>query len=188
MIPWPCQPCLFILPLRTTKSRGFTLSIDFAVRPSRMTLTLEGLPMRTQSTVPLNDLPLPCLMVPEKRMMPVASSRRTWTQQSPFSPTMRSTFSKPGLMEAEAAGVGVTLGLGDGLPMPSAPGLVDGCPSSPPVFQNVLRIVGEKGDCWVQVRRDDATGIILFSGTIKQGSGRSFKGTVLWVRMGNPSS
>ena len=48
--------------------------------------------------------------------------------------------------------------------------------------------VGEKGDCWVQVRRDDATGIVLFSGTIKQGSGRSFKGTVLWVRMGNPSS
>ena len=38
------------------------------------------------------------------------------------------------------------------------------------------------------MRRDNATGAVLFSGTIKQGKGRSFKGTVLWVRMGIPAN
>jgi len=80
------------------------------------------------------------------------------------------------------------LGIGSPSPKPSVTPTPAASASIKPGFENVLRIVGEKGDCWVQVRRDDATGIVLFSGTIKQGSGRSFKGTVLWVRMGNPSS
>ncbi len=54
-------------------------------------------------------------------------------------------------------------------------------------LRDLVNVEAVDGDCWVQVRRDDANGIILFSGTLKKGERKSFKGKVLWLRMGNPS-
>jgi len=56
-----------------------------------------------------------------------------------------------------------------------------------PGFEDVLRLVAEEGDCRVQVRRNGAKGIVLYWGTLRQGSGRSFKGPVLWVCVDAPS-
>jgi cytoskeleton protein RodZ len=80
------------------------------------------------------------------------------------------------------------LGIGSPSPKPSQTPTPAASASIKPGLENVLRIVGENGDCWVQVRRDDAAGTVLFSGTITQGKGRSFKGKVLWVRMGIPAN
>lgn len=80
------------------------------------------------------------------------------------------------------------LGIGSPSPKASTKPSPAASASVKPALQNVVRIVGDAGDCWVQVRRDNATGTILFSGTLKQGKGRSFKGTVLWVRMGIPAN
>jgi transcriptional regulator with XRE-family HTH domain len=57
-----------------------------------------------------------------------------------------------------------------------------------PGLRNVVSIDAENGDCWVQVRRDDAEGVVLKSGTINKGDRESFKGKVLWIRLGNPSA
>jgi hypothetical protein len=57
-----------------------------------------------------------------------------------------------------------------------------------PGFEDVLRVVADARDCRVQVRRNGAKGVVLFSGIITQGSGRSFKGPVLWARVDHPSA
>ena len=80
------------------------------------------------------------------------------------------------------------LGIGSPSPKPSDTPTPTASASVKPALDNVLRLIGDAGDCWVQVRRDNAAGVILFSGTIRQGKGRSFKGTVLWVRMGIPAN
>ena len=56
-----------------------------------------------------------------------------------------------------------------------------------PRIENAFRIVGGAGDSLVQVRRNGAKGVILFKGIIRPGSGRSFRGAMFWVRLGNPS-
>jgi cytoskeleton protein RodZ len=52
--------------------------------------------------------------------------------------------------------------------------------------RDVVRIATKNGDCWVQVRRNGPSGVTLFSGTVKQGGSRTFKGTHLWMSLGNP--
>ena len=37
---------------------------------------------------------------------------------------------------------------------------------------------GESGDCWMEVRRNNSTGVVLFSGTLKKGDVKKFKGKV----------
>jgi cytoskeleton protein RodZ len=80
------------------------------------------------------------------------------------------------------------LGIGSPSPRSSTTLTPSASATVKPALHNVLRLVGDAGDCWVQVRRDNAAGLVLFSGTIRQGSGRSFKGTILWLRIGIPAN
>jgi len=70
---------------------------------------------------------------------------------------------------------------------PSASPSPKATPTVKPGLRDVVNIAAVDGDCWVQIRRDDENGAVLFSGTLKKGDRKSFKGDVLWVRMGNPS-
>ncbi len=79
---------------------------------------------------------------------------------------------------------------------PSALGISPGASASPgptasptvrPGLVDVVRVEAARGDCWVQVRRDGPQGVTLFSGTLSRGHGESFKGKVLWLRLGNPA-
>ena len=60
--------------------------------------------------------------------------------------------------------------------------------TAPTVVKGELRITAPKGDSWLEVRRDGATGTVLFSGTVTKGKTRVFVGDVLWLRLGNPSA
>ena len=57
-----------------------------------------------------------------------------------------------------------------------------------PGLHNVVNVAANDGDCWMEVRRDDAEGAVLFSGTLSDGERESFKGKVLWLTLGNPSA
>lgn len=61
-------------------------------------------------------------------------------------------------------------------------------PGVKPGLRDVVSVAAVDGDCWIQVRRDDDAGVVLFSGTLAKGERKSFKGAVLWLRMGNPSA
>jgi cytoskeletal protein RodZ len=74
--------------------------------------------------------------------------------------------------------------LGIASPSPSA----STTPSTKPKLVDVLRIKAVEADCWVQVRREGPDGVVLYSGTIRKDTAESFKGKVLWVRLGSPSS
>ncbi len=54
-------------------------------------------------------------------------------------------------------------------------------------LKNVLKVNAAFGDCWTQVRKDSATGSVLFTGTLLKGHSKTFKAQVLWVRLGSPS-
>jgi cytoskeletal protein RodZ len=51
-----------------------------------------------------------------------------------------------------------------------------------------LIVSAAHGDCWVQVRRGDATGRVLYEGTLHQGGALRFGATRLWLRLGAPAS
>ena len=57
-----------------------------------------------------------------------------------------------------------------------------------PVVKGELRVTARDGESWIEVRRNDALGTVLFSGTVKKGVTRVFVGDVLWLRLGNPSA
>jgi cytoskeleton protein RodZ len=93
------------------------------------------------------------------------------------------------------------LGRGDDARPPTEPGalgITSSSPSpstsakpqktSPPVVKGELRITAPSGDSWLEVRKDSATGAVLFSGTVTKGKTRVFVGDVLWLRLGNPSA
>ncbi len=54
-------------------------------------------------------------------------------------------------------------------------------------LKDVLKINAAFGDCWTQVRKDSATGSVLYTGTLTKGHSRKFKNKVFWVRLGSPS-
>ena len=57
-----------------------------------------------------------------------------------------------------------------------------------PAWQkNLVKLTAAKGDCWMEVRRDSSTGIVLFSGTVKKGDVKKFKGKDIWISLGNPA-
>ena len=56
-----------------------------------------------------------------------------------------------------------------------------------PGLRDVVTVEAVDGECWIQVRRDDESGIVLYSGTLQKGDRKSFKGKALWIRIGNPS-
>jgi cytoskeleton protein RodZ len=58
-----------------------------------------------------------------------------------------------------------------------------------PAWQrNLVKIAAVDGDCWTEVRRNNAQGIVLFSGTVKKGDQKKFKGKDLWISLGNPAA
>ena len=69
--------------------------------------------------------------------------------------------------------------LGIGSPSPSASKTPTPTPSPTgiPAWQkNLVKIEGQDGDCWMEVRRDNSTGVVLFSGTLKKSHTKKFKG------------
>jgi cytoskeletal protein RodZ len=58
-----------------------------------------------------------------------------------------------------------------------------------PAWQkNLVRIEAVDGDCWMEVRRNNAEGVVLFSGTLKQGDTKKFKGKDIWMSLGAPAN
>ena len=58
-------------------------------------------------------------------------------------------------------------------------------PAAPPPVRTVtLRITGARGDCWVEVRRRDRTGDVVYAGIVSRGASVTVKGTQLWIRFG----
>lgn len=50
----------------------------------------------------------------------------------------------------------------------------------------VLVVRATRGDCWLLVRRGDATGPVLYEGTLLRGSTVRFAAPRVWVRLGAP--
>jgi cytoskeletal protein RodZ len=81
------------------------------------------------------------------------------------------------------------LGIGSPSPSPSKTPKPDESSTAVPDWQkNLVRIEAVDGDCWMEVRRDDAEGIVLFSGTLQQGEKKKFKGKVIWMNLGAPAN
>ena len=78
--------------------------------------------------------------------------------------------------------------LGITSPSPSPSPSAKPVPTAKPVVKGELRITAPNGDSWVEVRKDSATGTVLFSGTVTKGKTRVFVGKTLWLRLGNPSA
>jgi cytoskeleton protein RodZ len=58
-----------------------------------------------------------------------------------------------------------------------------------PAWQkNLVKLEAKGGDCWMEVRRDNSTGTVLFSGTVKDGDLQKFKGKTLWISLGAPAN
>ena len=78
------------------------------------------------------------------------------------------------------------LGIG-GSPTPKSSPSVSSSQSPAAQLQDVLKVNAAYGDCWTQVRKDSATGSVLYTGTLTKGHSRKFKNKVFWVRLGSPS-
>ena len=78
--------------------------------------------------------------------------------------------------------------LGITSPSPSPSPSAKPVPTAKPVVKGELRITAPNGDSWVEVRKDSATGTVLFSGTVTKWKTRVFVGKTLWLRLGNPSA
>ena len=77
--------------------------------------------------------------------------------------------------------------LGIGSPTPTASPSTSPSQAATAKLKDVLKINAAFGDCWTQVRKDGATGSVLFTGTLTKGHSKKFKSKVLWVRLGSPS-
>jgi transcriptional regulator with XRE-family HTH domain len=81
--------------------------------------------------------------------------------------------------------------LGIASPSPSASKTPTPTPSSTgiPAWQkNLVKVEATKGDCWMEVRRNNSTGVVLFSGTLKKSAMRKFKGKDIWMSLGAPGN
>ena len=77
--------------------------------------------------------------------------------------------------------------LGIGSPTPKATPSAQATQAAIDKLKDVLKINAAYGDCWTQVRKESATGSVLFTGTLQKGHSKRFKYKVLWVRLGSPS-
>lgn len=77
------------------------------------------------------------------------------------------------------------VGLGSSSPSPS-PSPTPSIPAAD--VRDIVKIAASDGESWIQVRRDGPDGITLFTGTLKQGELRKFKGKHLWMSLGNPAA
>jgi cytoskeleton protein RodZ len=58
-----------------------------------------------------------------------------------------------------------------------------------PAWQkNLVKVEAVGGDCWMEVRRNNSTGVVLFSGTLQQGDKQKFKGKDIWMSLGAPAN
>jgi cytoskeletal protein RodZ len=58
-----------------------------------------------------------------------------------------------------------------------------------PAWQkNLVAVEAVGGDCWMEVRRNNDQGVVLFSGTLGKGDKKKFKGKDIWMSLGNPAS
>ncbi len=58
-----------------------------------------------------------------------------------------------------------------------------------PAWQrDLVKVEAVRGDCWMEVRRNDDQGVVLFSGTVSKGDMKKFKGKDIWMSLGNPAS
>jgi cytoskeleton protein RodZ len=75
------------------------------------------------------------------------------------------------------------LGLTSTSPTPSPSPVPTGTPA--PV-RDIVKLTAKNGDCWIEVRRDAPDGVKLYSGTLKDGQRKKFRGRHLWMSLGNP--
>ena len=80
------------------------------------------------------------------------------------------------------------LGIGSPSPTASKTPKPDKTATAIPAWQkNLVKITAVDGDCWMEVRRNNSTGVVLFSGTLKQGDKKKFKGEDIWMSIGAPA-
>jgi cytoskeleton protein RodZ len=81
------------------------------------------------------------------------------------------------------------LGIGSPSPSPSKSPKPEASSTAVPAWQkNLVKIEATDGDCWMELRRDSSTGIVLFSGTLKKGEKKKFKGKDIWMSLGAPAN
>jgi Domain of unknown function (DUF4115) len=81
------------------------------------------------------------------------------------------------------------LGIGSPSPSPSNSPKPQASSTAVPAWQkNLVRIEATDGDCWMEVRRDNSTGVVLFSGTVQRGDFKKFKGKDIWMSLGAPAN
>jgi cytoskeleton protein RodZ len=60
--------------------------------------------------------------------------------------------------------------------------------ATPEWQKNLVKLEAKGGDCWMEVRRNNSTGVVLFSGTLKEGDKKKFKGKDIWMSFGAPAN
>jgi cytoskeletal protein RodZ len=81
------------------------------------------------------------------------------------------------------------LGIGSPSPSPSTSPKPTPSPTGVPAWQkNLVKVEASGGDCWMEVRRNNSTGVVLFSGTLKKGDKKPFKGKDIWMSLGAPGN
>jgi cytoskeletal protein RodZ len=81
------------------------------------------------------------------------------------------------------------LGIGSPSPSPSKTPKPEESSTEVPAWQkNLVRIEAVDGDCWMEVRRNNSEGVVLFSGTLKKGDVKKFKGKDIWMSLGAPAN
>jgi cytoskeletal protein RodZ len=81
------------------------------------------------------------------------------------------------------------LGIASPSASPSTSPKPSSSPTGVPAWQkNLVKVSAANGDCWMEVRRSNSTGIVLFSGTLKDGDTKKFKGKDIWMSLGAPGN
>jgi len=81
------------------------------------------------------------------------------------------------------------LGIGSPSPSPSKSPKPEESSTAVPAWQkNLVKIEATDGDCWMEVRRNNASGVVLFSGTLQKGDREKFKGKDVWMSLGAPAN
>ena len=81
--------------------------------------------------------------------------------------------------------------LGIGSPSPKAsksPKPTTSATAIPAWQKDLVKVSAVDGDCWMEVRRNNSTGVVLFSGTVKKGDTKKFKGQDIWMSLGAPAN
>ena len=94
-------------------------------------------------------------------------------------------------LSSEDAGTGGGAKLDPGLlsPSPSPSRSATAKPSpSPSPAQDLVRLAAGDASCWLEVRRGDAQGAVLYQGTLAAGASKTFHEKTVWVKAGNPSA